>query len=166
MEELTTNAHNKQISLVQKKSKLPIILSSIALVLSLLSFFITKATWETLAKRVTIIDIAQKLENGTVTDDFFLNRASFNVTGDNKEAKFDLLMQPSMAKKYMNRGQFDLPDQEVKNKMISLIDIVKDYYVASNGNKIVQWDTISIIVTVHNHEIGTYKNGSVTLKGE
>ena len=47
-----------------------------------------------------------------------------------------------------------------------LLDQAKEFYNSYGRGTLPDWDTAEIIVTIKNYEIGTYKNGVFTLKGE
>lgn len=115
------------------------------------------------------------IESGIVTDDLTVEKASLNVFPKIKESDkeyiygtIDVYTQPQYSLKYQGQAKFSVSDRELKNTVKELIDAVGTRYSRSTSFRkdMPQWDTAEITVTIKNYEIGTYKNGTMKLKGE
>jgi len=106
------------------------------------------------------------IEGGIVTDDFYVNKITFNPDENKLNAVIDLANQPTMLGIYKGKGAFDLPDRELRAKSSAILDKVKEYYMKNKTEALPSWDGALINLTIQNYVIGTVNGGELKLVGE
>ncbi|MFD1957342.1 hypothetical protein ACFSL6_25040 [Paenibacillus thailandensis] len=110
------------------------------------------------------VQFARSTEGGDVTQQLIVEK--FTVTSlDPLKFTIDVINQPTNALKYEGNGIFSMEDRDVKAMASGIIEQVKERYDSWSNLK--KWDdNTEVTLTIQNYEIGTYKAGKFTLKGE
>lgn len=127
-----------------------------------------KTATKLLSTMVLFSSLGHEIENGVVTDDFYVKKVMFDQSQDGKlSALIDIDTQPDMYLKYQGKGVFTIPDRELRTKATAILDAVKDYYNKNSTDTLPKWDNnANISLTIKNYNIGKVKNGEFVLSGE
>ncbi|WP_164762967.1 hypothetical protein [Paenibacillus humicus] len=149
---------------ISKVGIVSLILSSVAFCLGVISLIIVishaqpQPAMSEIEEQVNVLAFQHAVEKAAVTDDFIVNRVLMN----SNLSYIDISLQPSVALAYKGQGKFDLQAEELKDKIIAIMDVIKPVY--GNYNLDGDWDARTYKVTIQNYVIGTYKNGTVNLE--
>jgi hypothetical protein len=118
-------------------------------------------------KAAYYLTLSHFIEGGVVTDNFIAEKVIF-YPEDNR-VLLDLEGQPSMSYKHLGQGRFELKDRELKSMVQEIVLEVGESYsnaVQSRIGEFPKWSELTVLVTYHNYDLGTYQNGEFKLTGE
>ncbi len=110
--------------------------------------------------------LQHSIEGGIVTDDFIVDKITFEPVDEAISVVIDLEAQPTMLGVYEGKGIFDLPDRELRAKAMVIIDQIKEVYINSKLSDMPSWDTSIVHLTIQNYKIGQLILGEFKLVGE
>ncbi|MCK9858335.1 hypothetical protein [Paenibacillus sp. ATY16] len=120
---------------------------------------------DTANKFINFLQFEHYAEQGIVTDSLYVNKIMFSGNDTPLNMTLDVANQPSMTLKYNGKGSYEMEDRDVKAMCARIVEEVKSSY--DDWGSLPTWDdSAEIVVTVQNYELGTYKAGKFTLKGE
>ncbi len=104
--------------------------------------------------------MALRMSEGVVTDSLVAQKVQIYGSW----MTIDIRAQPTFEKYFKGHGRFDLPDRELKQAIIGLIDVVKLQYVETDYNTKIA--DVIIAITQNNYPVGEYEKGVLRLTGE
>jgi len=106
--------------------------------------------------------------DGIVTEEIRIKKVVFNEDS----WTIDITPQPKAMLKFKGDGNFTIADREVKKMLLNIVDMFKkNYYNFFDKDfredvGILDIKGVDIIITNNNYDVGTYRDGKITLKGE
>ncbi|MFD1885163.1 hypothetical protein [Paenibacillus wenxiniae] len=113
---------------------------------------------QSIIKQVAVFNyMSHSIEEAVVTDDFIVDKITFTPTGDGelKSVLIDIENQPDIDLDYNGDGTYTLSKNELRTKMVKLIQAAREYY--GTDEEAPEWNESTLVtLTVKNYDIGDY----------
>lgn len=108
------------------------------------------------------LQLSQSVDSGIVNDQLVIDKSIFY----DRVAFIDVDTQPIMSSQYKGNGNFSTDDRELKKTLLNLIEQLKVRYNEYKYGDMINFEDMTINITIKNYDIGTYEKGVLTLTGE